>query len=318
VTVTGRLAQLFFDRYARPRPATGLARAGLGALDRVRRSAVRRRDPLVRYDLAGTSILLPLSHDLPYHRVVHPGYADNLVRLVAHLDAHTGGLRIVDVGANVGDTVALFRSASDAPVLCIEGDDVFFPILERNATALQPVELERAYVAGDTTGAGRVERAGGTASLVPGERAGAEATFRSLREILDDHPAFRWAKLLKIDTDGHDAAIIRGAADHLRETRPVVFFEFDPYFMARTGDAEGPNVLAFLVRLGYQHALVYENTGDLLVSLDLGDDRLREDLIAYYTGRGGLRYCDVAAFPAEDGELFEIIRSAELWRRKAT
>lgn len=312
------MAQGFFDRFARPRSATALARAELGALDRLRRRAVRRRDPLVHYELAGTTILLPLSHDLPYHRVVHPGYADNVARLVAQLDRHAAGLRMVDVGANVGDTVALVRGVSDAPVLCVEGDDVFFPILERNSPALEPVELERAYVAGDTTSAGRVERAGGTASVVPDESMTAVAPFRTLREILEDHPDFRWAKLLKIDTDGHDAAIIRGAADHLRETRPVLFFEFDPYFMARVGDAAGPDVLAFLVTLGYQHALVYENTGDLLVSLDLGDDRLREDVIAYYTGRQGLRYCDVAAFPAEDGELFDAVRSAELRRRKTT
>jgi FkbM family methyltransferase len=39
---------------------------------------------------------------------------------------------MIDIGANVGDSVAIVREQSDYPILCIEGNETYFQILEEN------------------------------------------------------------------------------------------------------------------------------------------------------------------------------------------
>lgn len=58
--------------------------------------------------------------------------------------------------------------------------------------------------------------------------------------------------------------------------------------------------------------LVYENNGDFLLTADLADKRLLEDIDHFYTGRAGQRYCDVCVFHADDDDLLNWIRETEL------
>jgi hypothetical protein len=54
---------------------------------------------------------------------------------------------------------------------------------------------------------------------------------------------------------------------------------------------------------GYRYALVYENTGDLMLLLDLQDKRLLSDMDAFFAGRNGGRYADICAFHTTDSDL---------------
>src|SRR3954466_4260771 len=74
-------------------------------------------DPAVRISSNGRPIYLPISHDLPLHRSSHPGYSTNLARIAACMAARFDDLAVIDVGANVGDSLALLRSTGDFPVL---------------------------------------------------------------------------------------------------------------------------------------------------------------------------------------------------------
>lgn len=87
-----------------------------------------------------------------------------------------------------------------------------------------------------------------------------------------------------------------------------MFFEFDPSRSA----GGGSGALELLSQLGYRFALVYENRGELVGSLDLQSQRAREDLVHYYSGRGGALYADLSAYHIEDEDLFELTRSLEL------
>ena len=235
-------------------PRTLLGRARLKAAIEARALLLRRGDPLVRYRVGAIELLLPLSHELPFYRKDHPLYAANVGRIAAQLDGP-----VVDIGANVGDTAAIVRSATAAPILCIEGDERFFELLERNATRFNPpIELERAFVRAPARAA--VERGRGTARLVAGDTA---LRTRTLGEILADHPVFATPRLLKIDTDGYDVPIVLAELELISRLRPVLFFEYDP--------ALGADAVVFerLREIGYRRGHVYANTGELTATLEL-------------------------------------------------
>jgi FkbM family methyltransferase len=272
-------------------PATASGRARLRALILARRALVRAGDPVIRRRVGAAELELPLSHELPFYLHDHPRYGVNLAQLARAL-----GGPVVDVGANVGDGAAQIRAVTDVPILCVEGDERFFELLERNARRLDPTpELERAFVAAGGPLRGRVESARGTARVVasPGE----ELPSRTLGAILADHAAFAAPRLLKLDTDGMDVPIILAELALLARLRPVLFFEYDPHLGA------GPGVFAELRELGYVRALVWENTGDEAGELELGDDAAVSALHTRYSGHGGARYADVAVLHADDASL---------------
>jgi FkbM family methyltransferase len=258
-------------------PDTLVGRARLKAAIEARRLILRRSDPLVRYRIGAVELELPLSHELPFYRNDHPEYGEAVGRIAAEL-----GGPVVDVGANVGDTAAIVRAHADVPILCIEGDDRFFAILQRNATRFdRPIELEHAYV--DAPAWAAVERGRGTARVVAGQ---GRLRSRTLGAILDDHSAFAEPALLKLDTDGMDVSILLAELELLGRLRPALFFEYDPHLGAL------PIVFERLRGLGYRDAHVYENTGELARRTTLDDD-----IHSAYAGHAGARYADILVLP---------------------
>ena len=264
-------------------PSTGAGRARLKALIALRHALVRSWDPLLTWRVGAADIVLPLSHELPFYRHDHPLY-DRPIGLVA---AEVGG-PIVDVGANVGDTAAEIRSQTDAPILCIEGDDRFFALLAENARRIGGLELEHAFV--DAPTGARVKRRAGTVRLVPPSNSllqGLEAVAgKPLARVLEEHPAFAEPALVKIDTDGMDVPIVLANLELLARVRPVLFFEYDPHLGAT------PDVFERLREIGYRRMDVYENTGELARSVELPGGIHHE-----YSGHGGARYADVCVWP---------------------
>ena len=47
----------------------------------------------------------------------------------------------VDIGANVGDTIAIIKSAKDIPIVGIEGDEITFNYLKRNVRQFSNIIL---------------------------------------------------------------------------------------------------------------------------------------------------------------------------------
>lgn len=280
-------------------------------LNLLRRTLARRWDPLVIYELEGRKILLPLSHNLPATRKQTPEYGRNLGRIAAAICAKYPDAAAIDIGANVGDSVAIIRAHCAMPILCIEADARFMRILERNLASLgHGVELFEGFVATERSRlCGALTSGEGTARLVP--RSGDVCVEAgSLAEVLERFPRFSRAKLLKIDTDGYDLAILRGAAPLLEAASPVLFFEYDPHFLELAGE-NGVRALARLRESGYSSALIYDNLGDLLLATDLANTGLLGDLNAYYSGRRAQRYMDLCVFSRNDADLYQSLYRAE-------
>ena len=272
----------------------------------------KKNNPLIEAFVGQYKLQLPFSHELPFILKSFPYYSTNLARIAKLVQGKYADLRFIDIGANVGDSVALLRTEANFPILCIEGDEYFFSILEMNAARFRDVHLAKNYVGESTEEVNAVSvEIGGTAHLGHDETGGVPIHIKKLSAILDDKSLFQQAKMLKVDTDGFDNKILRGSVDFLKDAKPVIFFEYDPFFLLQQND-DGLSIFSTLDTIGYQKLLIYDNNGELLLSANVDNNVTLEDITHYYTGRKGVRYCDICAFHEEDNDLFEIVRKSEM------
>ena len=284
----------------------------------------RFHDPQVPYTIGATTIRLPLSHPLPLLRSLFPEYSLNVARVAVGVSKKYPDLVILDVGANVGDTVAILRSMTDAPIVAVEGDDTFFGILTENAALFPDVELVHTYLSdAEKVADMHLQTRGGTQRLFEDAVAGEaesfnditssqrrEVRFRSVEEVLRGNPKAARIKLVKVDTDGFDGKIIAGARSFIAANKPVLFFEYDPGFYADQND-DGLSFLRTLRDLGYAGGFVYDERGVLERQISL--ERLEDfvDLHLYLRVSSEVRYVDLCLFHREDTDVQAALLASE-------
>jgi FkbM family methyltransferase len=275
---------------------------------------VKYGDPLVTYNLHGYDIELPLSHQLPDILKQWPHYSANLGRLAHYVNHKYADLTFIDIGANVGDSIAIVRELSEFPILCVEGDVNFLEILSKNVQKFKDVDIAPFFIGDrEISISAKSSGIGGTAHLSLLEENDTSATIqmKTLDGILAQHERFASSKMLKIDTDGFDCKIIRGSLDFLRTSKPVIFFEYDPFFLKEQDD-DGISIFSLLKENGYSGVIVYDNFGDLMLCLpEIQMERL-EELHLYFSGRRSLQYYDICVFHSEDRDIFNSARTSEL------
>jgi FkbM family methyltransferase len=274
----------------------------------VRRCVLRFWDPVVGIKIQGRWIRGYLSTNYPVIVRDHPWMDTVLVRALRH--ARSGkDVMVIDVGANVGDTYALLDPATSARFLCVEGNPKFHKLLMENTSKARNVIVHCGFV-GDrnsAVGAEVVTQAHGTSYLAPeGEAIGGKrepcVTVLTLDCLVSRYPGCRGVDLLKIDTDGYDYKVLRGARQTILGARPIIVFELSPpYIMAQGEDVL--SVFRFLRELGYRKALFYDNTGYPLV--ELSTDAIREisGLVGYALISDKVYY-DVVLFHGGEGDGF--------------
>lgn len=171
---------------------------------------------------------------------------------------------VVDVGGNIGTTALAFAAvAARGRVHVFEPSAEMLPVLRRN------VELSRAEnVTIHTCGLGdeparghlRMAIAGnpGSAFFVaqgsaPSDAAaagGAEIEVRRLDDVLATTDRLDF---LKIDVEGYELRVLRGASELLRRFRPAVLFEVNEAALQRAGTS-GREVCELLIAHGYRLA----------------------------------------------------------------
>ena len=269
---------------------------------RLRAFVTRVYDPIVTYELNERRLALPLSHDLPIHRKAFPLYSENLARLARFIRSRRGGLCMIDVGANVGDSYHLSGPQPGDRFLLVEPDAAYFALLARNTPhdgSVTPVRTLLSDGAADAAGA--LVREHGTARAVAAAASGESVPVSTLDALVDRHPEFRRADLLKIDVDGFDSRVLAGATRLLGERGPVVLFEHHPQLLALAGD-DDMYVFDVLARAGYDRAIVYDNFGLLVGAFATTDAGTLRDLVSYAKRRDGYYY-DVCCFARGDAEL---------------
>lgn len=218
--------------------------------------------------MAGHRIELPPSHNLPAIRAKCLHYETEIVRLAEFLLMAEKRLVMVDVGANVGDTVALLPSRGRGHFLCIEASPTYFRFLERNLGELPNVRCINALVTepGDSSHRAALVEAAGSAHVAQLASSNAISTVRrtTVDQVLVENNDFPTPNFLKIDTDGYDFKVLRGSAKLLQESHPAIHFELSFRHWKTIGGAKWKQAADFLSINGYQQCLLYDNLGYLV------------------------------------------------------
>src|ERR1700750_901372 len=90
---------------------------------------IREREAAVTIQVGRYSIQIPSQSPLS---AWYSHQAAELGRLTTLVKKKFSFLAVVDIGANVGDTACIIKTAEEVPILCIEGDEYIFGFLQRN------------------------------------------------------------------------------------------------------------------------------------------------------------------------------------------
>lgn len=279
------------------------------------RSALNRTgERFIMYPVGDAKINIPFSHALPIYQKQYPTYSWNVVHLAQVVLQKYPGSSIIDIGANVGDTVALLRTKIKAPILCIEGEPNYFQILQENTRQWSDIVLENVFIGMEDTDANwTVKMDQGTAHLAPVAQDAAQdriSHFETLDEVICRNPSIRDTyKMVKVDTDGFDLGILCANLGVLQKRKPILFIEYAPMFFAQMYN--GLDKLKQIRDVGYVDVAVYDNFGRFLLSTNLNNAEQIEELHHYYT-LPQTHYCDMAIFHQDDHDLAVQLRQENL------
>jgi FkbM family methyltransferase len=249
-------------------------------------------------------------HPIEHYLQDYKHYSRNLARIAKLIETTYSKFDIVDVGANIGDTIALIRSAGvDQPIYCVEGEPTYYQLLGENAAQFKNVHLIDCFV-GEVSGPANfsINSSEGTAKLDTSNPLAVE--LKTLDEIVQREKIDQ-LKLLKIDTDGFDLKVIRGGWQTISKQRPVIFFEYDAILLKEQGD-DGLKIFDELAAQGYDTSLFYDNYGKLLLSTTLSESGLIHQLHHYISSKdAAFQYFDICAFHRQDTELAQLVKEKE-------
>lgn len=277
-------------------------------------------DPACKVRISGMPIpvLLPFSHQLPIYRSRHMHYDRLPGALAAYVRSRRGSLHMIDVGANVGDTILGTCPEPRDRYLALEPHPDFFPYLIGNMEAVAGVTcLQEACGESDgLLGFNRSRK--GTAASVVVAASDHEVRVRPLDAIWDREWGRSKVDFLKVDTDGFDLSVLAGASGLLKEQQPWVLYECD-VFLTEGGVQRHLDALRDLGCLGYSELICYDNLGHVLGKCRLSDSCVLRNLLELQKRQGPVRYQDILLVPPDESAehfLFETSRREDFQSEK--
>ncbi len=171
---------------------------------------------------------------------------------------------IIDVGANVGDTLsAMIRECSNSFV-CIEGSPFFFKYLKKNVDVFSSYDYQRIKLIQELVGTGEIAGSlnaneGSTASIKI-TKDQTISTHIPLDQIIEEHNNVLF---LKSDVDGFDFDVIKSGEKILKESQPILFWENQ---IENKFQYEGFNDLYNLLKENdYTDIYIFDNYGNILI-----------------------------------------------------
>lgn len=212
----------------------------------------------------GFSIVLPANHMLSTYKKRHLEY-DRFLPSLAKYISHTNC--IIDIGANVGDTLAsMVQQNSKSEYFCIEADEDFYNLLLENVNRIRDqyknlrVQTINNFV-GQKISNVKLYGENGTkhAVEIPGNK-----TIKSVK--LDDllkNLSYERIGLLKTDVDGFDYDVLDSSFEIIKANSPILFFEL---FFSNEIQKQGYNkTITFLADIGYCDWTVFDNFGAVVI-----------------------------------------------------
>lgn len=208
---------------------------------------------------------------------------------------------IVDVGANIGDTVAWMYPNTQAKFLCIEPGDEFYGCLKKNIARFpEPlksrVDTLKVFISDNKEKKYSLyNHNGGNQMLETNDESGVRGV--TLAEALNEKNIKpEDVKLIKIDTDGFDWRVIKSGGGILRDIKPLLYFEHE--ILSEESYLGYYDLAEYLQDNGYDCFFVFDNFGNFIGNgtkdfyLNLTTYLMRQ--FKYKTGRT-IEYFDVVA-----------------------
>ena len=276
----------------------------INRVEKQRWKCFRTTQAVVSTQFGRYSIQVPKEspYSVPYGH--HPRPFGPLARLTSLVKKKFSFLAVVDIGANVGDTACIIKTAEEVPILCIECDEYIFDFLQKNIAQLQNVTARKLFL-GETTREIRAsyEKNGWNLTLKPDETSTRVVNLTSFDDFIVSEPGWQTSKLVKIDAEGFDCSIIRGATNFIRDVHPVIHFEYNRENMDAIGEP-GIDTLLLLSGLGYSHVTFHDPWGRFFCSTTLSEQNFIKDLHDYADSvHGRIPYYDITAFHESDSDL---------------
>ena len=268
------------------------------------------------YSVMGQKIYAPPKH-ITYQYVESFKNLDVKLAIFAkYISNKYPNTAIIDIGANIGDSLAIIKSSSpQTKVICVEGNEYFYTYLLKNAANYNNVICLNHFVA-HKSGAITVNENKYSGSTSYTETSGNGKTKQSvtLTEIIADNNIPECG-LIKSDTDGFDFKILLSAIEVIELYKPVLFFEYDINWN-HDDPADSLTLMNSLSNLGYVF-IVYDNFGNYMKCIDINTNvnNFFSDLNIYILQSrkfgGGYFYSDILAIHKRDHDLLDLVLDYE-------
>ena len=206
------------------------------------------------------------------------------------------GMVFVDVGANLGylSLVAARRVGGDGKVICFEPHQDLCKLIYMSAkiNGFENIEIypfaladeNKAVIYDDMQGNGVISQFDANLETTP---------LRSIVRALTIDSALRDEGVihaLKMDVEGAEYMVLRGAARVLKKHRPVIFSEFSPPGLRNVSGVAGQEFLRLLIDEDYEITVL----GFDMEVIQCGDDV--EKVLGYYSEQR-TSHIDIMALP---------------------
>ena len=252
-------------------------------------------------------IKVPQGH-IYTHSGLPPEYDYFPLALIMESIKGINNAHFIDIGANVGDTLAHVKSHNtDIEVTCIEPSEYFYSFLEKNAENFANTSLINKFVtpknlrdkikfqSANQTGTTEVVDSNDADNIDP-------AKFIDLEDIIKKNRA----NIVKTDTDGFDLHILSDIVSILRKNSydvPMIFFEgpTEQNFHNFLIEDWFP-VFSSLTELSY-NLLIIQNNGLPYVNVGMNANAAKSAMcslhMGFANGRPQCHYFDVIAYRSQ-------------------
>ena len=267
-------------------------------------------DRLVSANVYGRSLTMPAEHPLLATVMEFPQYNRPLglaVEAILASDTGNSALSVIDVGANIGETIAIIEDhcPGKSRYLCLEADSDLAELCELNHAGNHRVQVEQCYIGEEEGASVRLEddgRGSPSTKRDTGDH-GDESGYGKLVRL--DTIAMRFAEtnngvsLIKVDTEGYDFSVLRSAPEILTKYKPAVYFEWFPKLLVGLHENAWSG-FEYLANFGYRHFVFFIGRGDYYCKISDPDRLLLDSLASIAMADQSIGYFDVFASTQEE------------------
>tara|TARA_B100000965_G_scaffold142347_1_gene118550 strand:+ start:1678 stop:2508 length:831 start_codon:yes stop_codon:yes gene_type:complete len=205
-------------------------------------------------------IILPPGHLLSLYDSVYPEYDRFISKVIREIKENEV---IIDVGANIGDTLFRLLNINSKPYYyCIEADNSFFEYLQKNKKSLD-INIQNKIIliktlVGDQLKGNLSDTSFGTKSLIESDTG---TKSKKLDDIILDYK-IKNIKLIKVDVDGFDYNVLFSAINEIINNKPDIFFEYMP--LDELGKKNYFRLIEKLNDIGYSNWTMLDNYGSII------------------------------------------------------